>query len=68
MTLTARATGMPATHSAVDPAHRLRRTRRTDALRSLVRETRIHPRNLVAPIFVQPGHAQREPIGSMPGV
>ena len=52
----------------VDPAHRLRRTRRTEALRSLVRETRIHPRNLVAPIFVQPGHELREPVSSMPGV
>ena len=52
----------------VDTSHRLRRTRRTDALRSLVRETRIHPRNLVAPIFVQPGHELRAPVGSMPGV
>jgi porphobilinogen synthase len=54
--------------AAVDPAHRLRRTRRTDALRSLVCETRIHPRNLVAPIFVQPGLGQRQPVASMPGV
>ena len=45
----------------VDPSHRLRRTRRTEALRSLVRETRIHPRNLVAPLFVQPGHGRRDP-------
>ena len=44
-----------ATDIVVEPAHRLRRTRRTDALRSFVRETRIHPRNLVAPLFVQPG-------------
>jgi porphobilinogen synthase len=51
-----------------DPAHRLRRTRRTEALRSLVRETRIHPRQLVAPLFVFPGHGLREPVGSMPGV
>ena len=29
-------------------AHRLRRTRRTEPLRSLVRETRLHPRSLVA--------------------
>ena len=52
----------------VDPTHRLRRTRRTEPLRSFVRETRIHPRNLVAPIFVQPGRERREPVGSMPGV
>ena len=51
-----------------DPAHRRRRTRRTDALRELVRETRIHPRQLVAPIFVRPGRGLREPVGSMPGV
>ena len=51
-----------------DPAHRLRRTRRTETLRSFVRETRIHPRQLVAPLFVTPGHGLREPIGSMPGV
>jgi porphobilinogen synthase len=50
------------------PAHRLRRTRRTETLRSFVRETRIHPRSLVAPLFVQPGRLVREPIGSMPGV
>jgi len=52
----------------VDPAHRLRRTRRTAALRALVRETRVHPRQLVAPIFVQPGHGVRSPISSLPGV
>ncbi len=52
----------------VEPAHRLRRTRRTETLRSFVRETRIHPRNLVAPLFVQPGTGRRDPIGSMPGV
>jgi porphobilinogen synthase len=51
-----------------DPAHRLRRTRRTETLRAFVRETRIHPRQLVAPIFVRPGREGREPVGSMPGV
>jgi len=51
-----------------DPAHRLRRLRRTAPLRALVRETRLHPRQLVAPLFVQPGHATRSPISSMPGV
>ena len=53
---------------AVDPAHRLRRTRRTETLRAFVRETRIHPRQLVAPLFVFPGTGRREPVGSMPGV
>ena len=46
---------------------RLRRLRRTPALRSLVRETRLHPSMLVAPLFVRPGFGIREPIGSMPG-
>jgi porphobilinogen synthase len=50
------------------PVIRPRRTRRTEALRALVRETRIHPRNLVAPLFVQPGSGRRDAIGSMPGV
>jgi porphobilinogen synthase len=36
-------------------------------MRALVRETRLHPAMLVAPIFVRPGHAMREPIASMPG-
>jgi porphobilinogen synthase len=47
---------------------RLRRLRRTPALRSLVRETRVHPSMLVAPLFVRPGSGVREPVGSMPGV
>ncbi len=44
-----------------------RRLRRTPALRALVRETRLDPAMLVAPIFVRPGRGVREPIGSMPG-
>jgi len=47
---------------------RPRRLRRTPALRALVRETRLHPGMLVAPIFVRPGRGVREPIPSMPGV
>ena len=46
---------------------RLRRLRRTPALRALVRETRLHPSMLVAPLFVHPGTRRRDPIGSMPG-
>ena len=52
----------------VGPEARPRRLRRTPALRSLVAETRLHPRMLVAPMFIRPGHAVREPIGSLPGV
>ena len=47
---------------------RLRRLRRTPALRALVRETRLHPAMLVAPLFVRPGTAVQVPIASMPGV
>jgi porphobilinogen synthase len=47
---------------------RLRRLRRTPALRALVRETRLHPSMLVAPLFVRPGSGVREPIAAMPGV
>jgi porphobilinogen synthase len=47
---------------------RPRRLRRTPALRALVRETRVHPAMLVAPLFVRPGVGLREPIPSMPGV
>ncbi|HUG47638.1 MAG TPA: porphobilinogen synthase [Candidatus Limnocylindria bacterium] len=50
------------------PRHRPRRLRRTPALRNLVRETRLHPSMLVAPMFVRPGRGVREPISSLPGV
>ncbi len=46
---------------------RPRRLRRTPALRALVRETRLHPSMLVAPLFVQPGVDRRDAIVSMPG-
>jgi porphobilinogen synthase len=47
---------------------RPRRLRRTPALRALVRETRLHPSMLVAPLFVRPGMGVREAVASMPGV
>jgi porphobilinogen synthase len=50
------------------PSERPRRLRRTAALRALVRETRLDPSMLVAPLFVRPGNGVREPIASMPGV
>jgi porphobilinogen synthase len=50
------------------PHERPRRLRRTAALRALVRETRLHPSMLIAPLFVRPGDGVREPISSMPGV
>ena len=50
------------------PEYRPRRLRRTAALRSLVRETRLVPSQLVLPLFVRPGSGVRQPIASMPGV
>ena len=48
--------------------NRPRRLRRTDAIRSLVRETRLAPENFVLPLFVCPGNNVRREIASMPGV
>jgi porphobilinogen synthase len=50
------------------PATRLRRLRRTGALRGLVRETRLDAGDLILPLFVTHGSDRREPIASMPGV
>jgi porphobilinogen synthase len=50
------------------PQTRLRRLRRTGALRDLVRETELSARDLVYPMFVVAGLEGREPIGSMPGI
>jgi len=49
------------------PTHRLRRLRRTESLRRLVRETRLTPDALIAPLFVCGGEGVRREIGSMPG-
>lgn len=50
------------------PITRLRRLRRTEQLRSMVRETRLTPESFVYPIFVCPGEGVRKEIRSMPGV
>ncbi|NYF78598.1 porphobilinogen synthase [Granulicella arctica] len=50
------------------PVTRMRRLRRTEALRSLVRETRLHPGALIYPLFICPGEGVRREISSMPGV
>jgi porphobilinogen synthase len=50
------------------PATRLRRMRRTGALRSMVRETRLTPEAFVYPLFVCPGEGVRKEVRSMPGV
>jgi porphobilinogen synthase len=50
------------------PANRLRRLRRTETLRALVRETRLTPESLVYPLFICPGTGVRKEVRSMPGV
>src|SRR5947208_13581847 len=50
------------------PETRMRRLRRTEALRSLVRETRLTPDSFVYPLFVCPGEDVRKDVRSMPGV
>ena len=50
------------------PVTRLRRLRRTEALRSIVRETRLTPESFVYPMFVCPGSGVRKEVRSMPGV
>jgi porphobilinogen synthase len=50
------------------PTLRLRRLRRTETLRRMVRETRLAPSDFVLPFFVTHGRGVRQPVGSMPGV
>jgi porphobilinogen synthase len=50
------------------PVTRLRRLRRTEAIRSLARETRLTTQGFVYPMFVCPGKGVRNEIRSMPGV
>ena len=50
------------------PVNRMRRLRRTEALRRMSRETRLSRDDLVLPLFVVEGSGLRQPIASMPGV
>ncbi len=50
------------------PINRQRRMRRTESLRSFVRETRLTPAGFVYPLFICPGEGVRKPVRSMPGV
>ncbi|SFJ95285.1 porphobilinogen synthase [Streptosporangium canum] len=54
--------------SAQFPVARPRRLRRTAAMRRMVSGTRLHPAELVLPLFVKEGIGEPNPIGSMPGV
>ena len=50
------------------PAVRLRRLRRSEALRAMVRETSLSRRDFIYPYFVVHGRGVRDEVGSMPGV
>jgi len=50
------------------PELRLRRLRRTEALRSMVRESHVDVKDLIYPLFVVEGHNLRQEVTSMPGV
>lgn len=49
------------------PTTRLRRNRRTPAIREMVQENHLHPSDFIAPIFIMEGENQKEEISSMPG-
>src|SRR4051794_12982496 len=53
---------------SVFPASRLRRLRRTDTLRAMVRETALTPGDFILPFFVTHGRGVRDEVGAMPGV
>ena len=50
------------------PASRMRRMRRDEFSRRLMRETQLSPADFIYPVFVLEGAEQREPVASMPGV
>ena len=52
----------------VFPASRPRRLRRDAFTRELVREHRLHPSDLIYPVFVHDGHDHVQDVASMPGV
>ena len=50
------------------PAYRPRRLRGSDAIRRMIRETRLHADQLVLPLFVRAGRKIRDAVPSMPGI
>lgn len=70
-------TPIPATEETNSVTHRTprydlvsrpRRLRTTPAVRRLAAQTRVHPSDLILPVFVREGLAEPAPLGSMPGV
>ena len=56
------------THATLKLTRRLRRLRTSDAMRALVRETRLSPDTLMLPLFICAGEGVRREVSSMPGV
>jgi porphobilinogen synthase len=56
------------THAALKLTRRLRRLRSSEAMRSMVRETRLAPEMFMLPLFVCEGEGVRREVASMPGV
>src|ERR1051326_8666836 len=56
------------THTQLEPFRRLRRTRMTATLRSMVRETELSRNDFIYPLFVCPGTKMKKEVSSMPGV
>ena len=56
------------THAALKLTRRMRRLRRSEAIRALVRETRLSPDMFLLPLFVCEGEGVRRDVASMPGV
>jgi porphobilinogen synthase len=67
MTTIATMSSLP-TELTISPAPRPRRLRRTESIRTLVRETVVRPEDLIYPLFVVPDSRSKMEIGSMPGV
>ena len=61
-------TSVDVTSTFLDLPRRLRRNRKSPAIRSMLQETHLHPHHLVAPLFIVDGENQRQSISSMPGV
>jgi porphobilinogen synthase len=66
--MTTKSMNEPAVGAQSTLTNRPRRLRRSESIRSLVRETIVRPEDLIYPLFVVPPTRATAPIGSMPGV
>lgn len=56
------------TTQAMNLPIRLRRNRKSVAIRNILQETRLHPADFISPLFVLEGHNEKQSIRSMPGI